>query len=67
MKTQSVNICYTYVDIQHLCMSSYRPVFLNVLGAGSVTIPVLGVLGKERIGERIAEWRKVKGGMGKKE
>jgi len=44
-----------------------RPVFLNVLGAGGVTIPVLGALRKERIGERIAEWRKVKGGMGKKE
>lgn len=48
-------------------MSSHWPVFLNVLGAGSVTIPVLGALGKKRIGERIAEWRKVKGRMGKKE
>lgn len=27
----------------------------------------LGALGKKRIGERIAEWRKAKGGMGKKE
>ena len=32
-----------------------------------MTIPVLGALRKERIGERLAEWRKVKGGMGKKE
>ena len=51
VKNQSVNICYTYVDIQDFYMSSYWPVFLNVLGAGSVTTPVWGHLERKGLGK----------------
>lgn len=47
-------------------MFSYKTRFLNVLGEGNVRITVLGVSGKERMGEKRVERRKGKVGMGKK-